>query len=162
MSRQHHLIFMLVEVGLTTCIFSSTHSSPHYKVVNRCFVENLENTERHRPGVITTVNILCMPFNFVFFFFCACGVFTYWFIYLGLFSTPLSIISIFLCASLEANKMQFSGAKRKKQQRLTGDQRNTCYPHSLQFYLQPPSENISLMEFENLAIDRVKCEWYLN
>nr|XP_019590167.1 PREDICTED: DNA primase large subunit [Rhinolophus sinicus] len=51
--------------------------------------------------------------------------------------------------------MEFSGAKRKKQ-RLIGDQRNTCYPHSLQFYLQPPSENISLMEFENLAIDRVK------
>lgn len=51
--------------------------------------------------------------------------------------------------------MEFSGSKRKKQ-RLIGDQRNTCYPHSLQFYLQPPSENISLMEFENLAIDRVK------
>ncbi|XP_019480133.1 PREDICTED: DNA primase large subunit [Hipposideros armiger] len=51
--------------------------------------------------------------------------------------------------------MEFSGAKRKKPN-LSGDQRNVCYPHSLQFYLQPPSENISLMEFENLAIDRVK------
>lgn len=51
--------------------------------------------------------------------------------------------------------MQFSGTKRKKPN-LSGDQRNVCYPHSLQFYLQPPSENISLMEFENLAIDRVK------
>nr|XP_055118793.1 DNA primase large subunit isoform X2 [Symphalangus syndactylus] len=40
--------------------------------------------------------------------------------------------------------------------RLAGDQRNASYPHCLQFYLQPPSENISLIEFENLAIDRVK------
>lgn len=53
--------------------------------------------------------------------------------------------------------MEFSGGKRKKL-KLGGDQRNSCYPHSLQFYLQPPTENISLMEFENLAIDRVKCE----
>ncbi|XP_054425514.1 DNA primase large subunit [Pteronotus mesoamericanus] len=51
--------------------------------------------------------------------------------------------------------MQFSGGKRKKL-KLGGDQRNACYPHSLQFYLQPPTENISLIEFENLAIDRVK------
>nr|XP_035951860.1 DNA primase large subunit-like isoform X1 [Halichoerus grypus] len=51
--------------------------------------------------------------------------------------------------------MQFSGGKRKKL-RLTGDQKNVCYPHSLQFYLEPPSESISLIEFENLAIDRVK------
>ncbi|XP_060225803.1 DNA primase large subunit isoform X2 [Meriones unguiculatus] len=51
--------------------------------------------------------------------------------------------------------MQFSGRIRKKL-RLAGDQRNACYPHSLQFYLQPPSESISLMEFESLAIDRVK------
>ncbi|XP_007943821.1 DNA primase large subunit [Orycteropus afer afer] len=51
--------------------------------------------------------------------------------------------------------MQFSGGKMRKQ-RLAGDQRSACYPHSLQFYLQPPSENISLIEFENLAIDRVK------
>lgn len=58
-------------------------------------------------------------------------------------------------------KMQFSGRTRKKL-RLAGDQRNACYPHSLQFYLQPPSENISLIEFENLAVDRLKCKWHLN
>ncbi|KAF3831672.1 hypothetical protein GH733_000484 [Mirounga leonina] len=57
--------------------------------------------------------------------------------------------------SFIGHKMQFSGGKRKKL-RLTGDQRNVCYPHSLQFYLEPPSESISLLEFENLAIDRVK------
>ncbi|XP_036912219.1 DNA primase large subunit isoform X2 [Sturnira hondurensis] len=51
--------------------------------------------------------------------------------------------------------MEFSKGKRKKL-KLGGDQRNACYPHSLQFYLQPPTENISLIEFENLAIDRVK------
>nr|XP_058934112.1 DNA primase large subunit isoform X2 [Kogia breviceps] len=51
--------------------------------------------------------------------------------------------------------MQFLGGNRRKL-RLADDQRNACYPHSLQFYLQPPSGNISLIEFENLAIDRVK------
>ncbi|XP_077625225.1 DNA primase large subunit [Crocuta crocuta] len=51
--------------------------------------------------------------------------------------------------------MQFSGGNRKRL-RLGGDQRNASYPHSLQFYLEPPSENISLIEFESLAIDRVK------
>uniref|UniRef100_A0A8C9AIB0 DNA primase large subunit n=1 Tax=Prolemur simus TaxID=1328070 RepID=A0A8C9AIB0_PROSS len=51
--------------------------------------------------------------------------------------------------------MQFSGGKRRKL-RLAGDQRNASYPHCLQFYLEPPSENISLTEFETLAIDRVK------
>lgn len=39
---------------------------------------------------------------------------------------------------------------------MAGDQKNACYPHSLQFYLHPPTENISLIEFESLAIDRVK------
>ncbi|KAI5946127.1 DNA primase large subunit [Manis javanica] len=52
--------------------------------------------------------------------------------------------------------MLFSGEKRRKLRLLAGDQRTACYPHSLQFYLEPPSENVSLTEFENLAIDRVK------
>ncbi|KAM9003743.1 DNA primase large subunit isoform X1 [Sarcophilus harrisii] len=51
--------------------------------------------------------------------------------------------------------MQFSGLKRKKLS-LIGDHRGASYPHSLQFYLQPPSENISLAEFENLAVERLK------
>ncbi|XP_003926410.1 DNA primase large subunit [Saimiri boliviensis] len=51
--------------------------------------------------------------------------------------------------------MEFTGRLRKMSW-LTGDQRSASYPHCLQFYLQPPSENISLIEFENLAIDRVK------
>ncbi|XP_054554877.1 DNA primase large subunit isoform X2 [Talpa occidentalis] len=51
--------------------------------------------------------------------------------------------------------MQFSGGKRRRL-KLAGDQRIACYPHSLQFYLQPPSENVSLIEFETLAVDRLK------
>ncbi|XP_023557642.1 DNA primase large subunit isoform X2 [Octodon degus] len=51
--------------------------------------------------------------------------------------------------------MEFSGVKRRKL-RLAGDQKSASYPHSLQFYLEPPSENISLIEFETLAIDRLK------
>ncbi|XP_065443980.1 DNA primase large subunit isoform X6 [Chrysemys picta bellii] len=51
--------------------------------------------------------------------------------------------------------MEFSREKRLKA-RLAGDRRGDLYPHSLQFYLQPPTENISLAEFENFAIDRLK------
>lgn len=32
------------------------------------------------------------------------------------------------------------------------------YPHSLQFYSLPPTENITLQEFETFAIDRLKGE----
>ncbi|XP_064912251.1 DNA primase large subunit isoform X3 [Columba livia] len=52
--------------------------------------------------------------------------------------------------------MQFSSAQaRGKHPWLSGDRRQ-LYPHSLQFYLEPPTENISLVEFESLAIDRLK------
>ncbi|XP_075779792.1 DNA primase large subunit isoform X2 [Pelodiscus sinensis] len=51
--------------------------------------------------------------------------------------------------------MEFSRERRLKA-RLAGDRRGDLYPHSLQFYLQPPTENISLAEFENFAIDRLK------
>ncbi|XP_008066314.2 DNA primase large subunit [Carlito syrichta] len=51
--------------------------------------------------------------------------------------------------------MEFTGG-RQRRLRLAGDQKNASYPHCLQFYLQPPSENVSLIEFENLAIDRLK------
>ncbi|KAB0400809.1 hypothetical protein E2I00_003961, partial [Balaenoptera physalus] len=74
----------------------------------------------------------------------------------------LAAMPFWACSTLDAerflgarNKMQFLGGNRRKL-RLADDQRNACYPHSLQFYLQPPSGNISLIEFENLAIDRVK------
>ncbi|XP_018429485.1 PREDICTED: DNA primase large subunit-like, partial [Nanorana parkeri] len=40
--------------------------------------------------------------------------------------------------------------------RLTGDRKNEHYPFSLQFYQVPPTENISLSEFETFAIERLK------
>ncbi|XP_061316543.1 DNA primase large subunit isoform X3 [Pezoporus flaviventris] len=51
--------------------------------------------------------------------------------------------------------MEFSSRTRLRQARLAGDRRE-LYPHSLQFYLEPPTESISLVEFESFAIDRLK------
>ncbi|XP_066036645.1 DNA primase large subunit isoform X2 [Chamaea fasciata] len=51
--------------------------------------------------------------------------------------------------------MQFSSRDRQKHLRLAGDRREQ-YPHSLQFYLEPPTESISLVEFESFAVDRLK------
>ncbi|NXQ29848.1 PRI2 primase, partial [Alaudala cheleensis] len=51
--------------------------------------------------------------------------------------------------------MEFSSRARQKHTRLAGDRREQ-YPHSLQFYLEPPTENISLVEFESFAVDRLK------
>lgn len=57
-----------------------------------------------------------------------------------------------------AGQMDFSsGRARLKQARLAGDRRE-LYPHSLQFYLDPPTENVSLVEFESFAVDRLKRE----
>ncbi|NXF07491.1 PRI2 primase, partial [Smithornis capensis] len=51
--------------------------------------------------------------------------------------------------------MEFSSRARQKHVRLAGDRRE-LYPHSLQFYLEPPTESISLVEFESFAVDRLK------
>ncbi|NXB48309.1 PRI2 primase, partial [Leucopsar rothschildi] len=51
--------------------------------------------------------------------------------------------------------MEFSRQARLKHARLAGD-RWEQYPHSLQFYLEPPMESISLVEFESFAVDRLK------
>ncbi|NWX97754.1 PRI2 primase, partial [Nothoprocta ornata] len=40
--------------------------------------------------------------------------------------------------------------------RAQAGERRELYPHSLQFYLEPPTENISLAEFESLAVDRLR------
>ncbi|XP_017320524.1 DNA primase large subunit [Ictalurus punctatus] len=48
--------------------------------------------------------------------------------------------------------MLFSGRKKK----VTLNQQNELYGHCLQFYCQPPLENISLTEFEAFAVDRLK------
>ncbi|XP_053566380.1 DNA primase large subunit [Bombina bombina] len=53
--------------------------------------------------------------------------------------------------------MQFtSRQKLRLNTKLTGDRKSTLYPYSLQFYQQPPTENISLTEFETFAIERLK------
>ncbi|KAJ7423533.1 DNA primase large subunit-like protein [Willisornis vidua] len=52
-------------------------------------------------------------------------------------------------------RMEFSSRMRQKHARLAGDRRE-LYPHSLQFYLEPPTESISLVEFESFAIDRLR------
>lgn len=56
-----------------------------------------------------------------------------------------------------AREMEFSSRERQKHWRLAGDRREQ-YPHSLQFYLEPPTESISLVEFESFAVDRLKRE----
>uniref|UniRef100_A0A672MVA5 DNA primase large subunit n=1 Tax=Sinocyclocheilus grahami TaxID=75366 RepID=A0A672MVA5_SINGR len=48
--------------------------------------------------------------------------------------------------------MQFSGRRKK----LIGSSQNDLYDHCLQFYGQPPLENISLTEFETFAVERLK------
>ncbi|XP_072782592.1 DNA primase large subunit isoform X2 [Taeniopygia guttata] len=51
--------------------------------------------------------------------------------------------------------MEFSSRARQRHARLAGDRREQ-YPHSLQFYLEPPTESISLVEFESFAVDRLR------
>uniref|UniRef100_A0A671QC09 DNA primase large subunit n=1 Tax=Sinocyclocheilus anshuiensis TaxID=1608454 RepID=A0A671QC09_9TELE len=48
--------------------------------------------------------------------------------------------------------MQFSGRRKK----LIGNFQNDLYDQCLQFYGQPPLENISLTEFETFAVERLK------
>lgn len=55
--------------------------------------------------------------------------------------------------------MQFSGNRRKKP---IGSSLNDLYDHCLQFYGQPPLENISLTEFETFAVERLKCKLLKN
>ncbi|XP_028676335.1 DNA primase large subunit [Erpetoichthys calabaricus] len=50
--------------------------------------------------------------------------------------------------------MQFF--RKQRISRLNGDRQADMYPHSLQFYGQPPTENISLAEFETFAVDRLR------
>ncbi|XP_032042815.1 DNA primase large subunit-like [Aythya fuligula] len=51
--------------------------------------------------------------------------------------------------------MEFSSRAPQRHTRLAGDRRDP-YPHSLQFYQEPPTESISLAEFESFAVDRLR------
>lgn len=52
--------------------------------------------------------------------------------------------------------MEFKKRHQRINTRLTGDRKGDHYPFNLQFYQQPPTENISLTEFETFAIERLK------
>lgn len=51
--------------------------------------------------------------------------------------------------------MQFT-PRIKRQLNLKGKRNVTLYPHPLQFYKYPPTDTISLEEFEELALERLK------
>jgi len=54
--------------------------------------------------------------------------------------------------------MEFDAKKQRfrSNARSRGNIRNVEYSNSLQLYTFPPTETISLQEFEELAIDRLK------
>ncbi|TKS85460.1 E3 SUMO-protein ligase ZNF451 [Collichthys lucidus] len=56
------------------------------------------------------------------------------------------------CFPLPSGAMQFSSRRRK----INANPQTELYGHALQFYGQPPLENISLSEFETFAVDRLK------
>lgn len=52
--------------------------------------------------------------------------------------------------------MQFTPRIKRQLINLTGKRNVTLYPHPLQFYKYPPTDVISLEEFEELALERLK------
>lgn len=50
--------------------------------------------------------------------------------------------------------MQFGGRRKKN----SINPQSELYGQHLQFYGQPPLENISLSEFETFAVERLKCK----
>lgn len=57
--------------------------------------------------------------------------------------------------------MQFTGNRIRKRSKLNpqeGPQNAGKYSHGLQMYKVPPTDNITLEEFEEFAIDRLKGE----
>lgn len=69
--------------------------------------------------------------------------------YVDKLACVLNIFSSFL------GTMQFSGRRRK-----LNTAQAELYADSLQFYGQPPIENISLTEFETFAVERLKCKLF--
>ncbi|XP_029451540.1 DNA primase large subunit isoform X4 [Rhinatrema bivittatum] len=61
---------------------------------------------------------------------------------------------MFFFGNTSFKKMEFRSWKRHT--KLTKGRKEELYPYSLQFYQQPPAENISLVEFETLAVERLK------
>ena len=54
-------------------------------------------------------------------------------------------------------KMEFTPKEaRKRTIRLEPETDAGEYPHNLQFYTKPPQDNITLQEFEDFAVQRLK------
>lgn len=62
------------------------------------------------------------------------------------------------CVPLPSGTMQFSSRRKK----YNTNSQTELYLHPLQFYGQPPLENISLSEFEAFAVDRLKCKSWVS
>lgn len=48
------------------------------------------------------------------------------------------------------------GSGRRRTNKIKKEIKTTAYPHTLQFYKIPPTETISLQEFEEFAVERLK------
>lgn len=59
-----------------------------------------------------------------------------------------------MCFFVYQGTMQFPSRRKK----LNPNSQTEVYGHALQFYGQPPLENISLSEFEMFAVDRLKSK----
>lgn len=55
--------------------------------------------------------------------------------------------------------MQFDSGKSRRSKIF---RRNFKYSSILQLYEEPPTEKVSLMEFEEYAIDRIKCKYKIH
>jgi len=63
----------------------------------------------------------------------------------------------------EVKSERHSGRVRKRIKITTGanEELQRKYPHNLTFYLDPPTDSISLKEFEEYAVARLSCKGHL-
>lgn len=52
--------------------------------------------------------------------------------------------------------MDFTGVRRRRPLRVLSDALSDVYPHDLQLYQTPPSNEITLSEFEDIALERLQ------
>lgn len=52
--------------------------------------------------------------------------------------------------------MDFTGVRRRRSVKVVSDSLSETYPHDLQLYLVPPANEITLSEFEDLALERLQ------
>lgn len=73
----------------------------------------------------------------------------------------IGAIYIFLRTNMKLGGGRASKNKAREKEnisdlRVTGKREKNRYPHRLQWYNEPPIDNISLEEFEEFAIERLK------